>query len=101
MFGKFINIVLLLESLLGCVFLFDYFYFELVGKYFFVVQNFEKDIYEVLVYGFFYLKKYDYIIMVQKEEKELIECYNGFCVFCEEYYFMYEYIDFVWNREIR
>lgn len=39
--------------------------------------------------------------MVQKEEKEPIERYNGLCAFCEEYHFTHEYTDSVRNREIR
>ena len=71
--GKFTNIAPLLESLSGRVFLLDHFHPELAGKYSSVAQNFEKDTYEALVYGLPHLKKYDHIIMVQKEEKEPIE----------------------------
>ena len=85
--GKFTNIAPLLESLSGRVFLLDHFHPELAGKYSSVAQNFEKDTYEALVYGLPHLKKYDHIIMVQKEEKEPIERYNGLCAFCEEYHF--------------
>ena len=99
--GKFTNIAPLLESLSGRVFLLDHFHPELAGKYSSVAQNFEKDTYEALVYGLPHLKKYDHIIMVQKEEKEPIERYNGLCAFCEEYHFTHEYTDSVRNREIR
>ena len=68
--GKFTNIAPLLESLSGRVFLLDHFHPELAGKYSSVAQNFEKDTYEALVYGLPHLKKYEQIIMVQKEEKE-------------------------------
>ena len=71
--GKFTNIAPLLESLSGRVFLLDHFHPELAGKYSSVAQNFEKDTYEALVYGLPHLKKYEHIIMVQKEEKEPIE----------------------------
>lgn len=84
--GKFTNIAPLLESLSGRVFLLDHFHPELAGKYSSVAQNFEKDTYEALVYGLPHLKKYEHIIMVQKEEKEPIERYNGLCAFCEEYH---------------
>ena len=90
-----------MESLSGRVFLLDHFHPELAGKYSSVAQNFEKDTYEALVYGLPHLKKYDHIIMVQKEEKEPIERYNGLCAFCEEYHFTHEYTDSVRNREIR
>ena len=83
--GKFTNIAPLLESLSGRVFLLDHFHPELAGKYSSVAQNFEKDTYEALVHGLPHLKKYDHIIMVQKEEKEPIERYNGLCTFCEEH----------------
>ena len=99
--GKFTNIAPLLESLSGRVFLLDHFHPELAGKYSSVAQNFEKDTYEALVYGLPHLKKYEHIIMVQKEEKEPIERYNGLCAFCEEYHFTHEYTDSVRNREIR
>ena len=99
--GKFTNIAPLLESLSGRVFLLDHFHPELAGKYSSVAQNFEKDTYEALVHGLPHLKKYDHIIMVQKEEKEPIERYNGLCTFCEEHQFTHEYTDSVRDRMIK
>ena len=112
--GKFTNIAPLLESLSGRVFLLDHFHPELAGKYSSAAQNFEKaerlpeksgrydkDTYEALVHGLPHLKKYDHIIMVQKEEKEPIERYNGLCTFCEEHQFTHEYTDSVRDRMIK
>lgn len=54
-----------------------------------------------MVHGLPHLKKYDHIIMVQKEEKEPIERYNGLCTFCEEHQFTHEYTDSVRDRMIK
>lgn len=101
MSGKFAGIDPLLQSLSGDVFLLDHFHSELKGKYSSVFQNFEKDTYEALVYGLPHLKKYDRIIMVQKEEKEPIERYDGLCAFCRDYdAFTCDYISEVKGRTL-
>jgi len=85
MSGKFEGIGTLLDQLNGKVYLLDHFHPELKGKYSAVFQNFEKDTYEALVYGEDYIKKYDQIIMIQKDEKEPFERYDGLKKFGKEY----------------
>ena len=99
--GKFAGLDSLLKHLSGRVFLLDHFHPELKGKYSSVAQNFEKDTYEALIFGLSYLKKYSQIIMVQREEKEPIERYNGLCKFCTEYGFGHEYISSIQDRTIQ
>ncbi|MDR1436842.1 MAG: GntR family transcriptional regulator [Candidatus Symbiothrix sp.] len=101
MSGKFKGIDPLLKTLNGKVFLLDHFHPELKGKYSSVSQNFEKDTYEALVYGLPSIKKYRHIYMVQKEEKEPQERYNGLCSFCRDYHFSCEYIHTTQDREIK
>jgi DNA-binding transcriptional regulator YhcF (GntR family) len=100
MSGKFEGIGPLLEELSGKVYLLDHFHSELKGKFSSVSQNFEKDTYEALVSGVMYLKKYKHIYMVQRDEKEPEERYNGLCTFCKEYDFRHDYIDSTKNRTI-
>jgi DNA-binding transcriptional regulator YhcF (GntR family) len=100
MSGKFKGIDSILSALNGRVFLLDHFHPELKGKYSSVFQNFEKDTYEALVYGLSSIKKYRHIYMVQHEEKEPLERYNGLCSFCNDYHFTCEYIHTTLNREI-
>ncbi|MDR1172544.1 MAG: GntR family transcriptional regulator [Bacteroidales bacterium] len=101
MSGKFEGIAPLLDRLSGQVFLLDHFHPELKGKYSSVFQNFEKDTYQALVTGIKYLEKYRRIIMVQKEEKEPQERYDGLCAFCREYAFEHRYVGTVKNKEIK
>jgi len=100
MSGKFKGIGPLLETISGRVLLLDHYHPELKGKYSSVFQNFEKDTYEALVYGLESIKKYRRIIMVQKEEKEPQERYEGLCAFCRDYHFEHQYTDSVKNRDI-
>ena len=92
MSGKFEGIEHLLKKLSGDVYLLDHYHPELKGKYSSVFQNFEKDTYEALVSGVEYLRKYNHIYMVQKDEKEPSERYDGLCTFCREYNFEKDYI---------
>ena len=92
MSGKFEGIEPILKKLSGDVYLLDHYHPELKGKYSSVFQNFEKDTYEALVSGMEYLKKYNHIYMVQKDEKEPTERYDGLCTFCREYNFETDYI---------
>ncbi len=100
MSGKFAGIAPLLQSLRGEVLLLDHFHPELRGKYSSVSQNFEKDTYEALVYGLPKLRKYRHIVMVQREEKEPVERYDGVRAFCERNGFTHEYIGTTENRPI-
>jgi DNA-binding transcriptional regulator YhcF (GntR family) len=100
MSGKFEGIAPLLNSISGRVFLLDHFHPELKGKYSSVAQNFEQDTYEALVSGLKLIKKYQHIIMVQKEEKEPLERYNGLKSFCIYYGFSHEYLAAAKNRKI-
>jgi len=101
MSGKFEGVEPLLKKLSGKVYLLDHFHAELRGKYSSVSQDFEKNTYEALVYGLDYLKKYNHIYMVQKEEKEPVERYNGLVNFCKEYSFNHDYIETTKNRPIQ
>ena len=100
MSGKFQKIDPLLQKLSGRVFLLDHYDPELKGRYSSVFQNFEKDTYEALVFGLPHLAKYKRIFMVQKEEKEPQERYNGLQLFCREHQFGHDYLDTVTNRII-
>jgi DNA-binding transcriptional regulator YhcF (GntR family) len=101
MTGKFEGLKPLLKHIPGRVLLLDHFHPELKGKYSAVYQNFEKDTYEGLLSGLEYLKKYKRIIMVQKEEKEPVERYNGLCAFCKQHHFEHKYVGNVKDRTIR
>ncbi len=101
MTGKFGGIETLLSTISGNVYLLDHFHPELKGKYSSVAQNFEKDTYEALVHGYSHLKKYNHIIMVQKDTKEPIERYTGLHSFCKRYGFTCEYTGSTTNRKIR
>lgn len=84
MSGKFKGVEPLLKSLKGKVVLLDHFHPELKGKFSSVAQNFEKDTYEALNYGIEFITKYKRVIMVQSEEKEPIERYEGLQRFAVE-----------------
>lgn len=100
MSGKFTDIGPLLDSLSGRVFMLDHFDFELKGRYSAVFQDFEKNTYEALCSGLEMIKKYKRIWMVQKEEKEPEERYEGLKAFCREHQFEHEYITEIGNRTL-
>lgn len=100
MSGKFQGIDPLLQSITGKVFLLDHFHPELKNKYSSVSQNFEKDTYEALNFGLDHIRKYKQILMVQSEEKEPYERYNGLSRFAEEHGFAHAYLNTVKNRRI-
>ena len=100
MSGKFQGIDPLLQTLTGKVFLLDHFHPELKDKYSSVAQNFEKDTYEALSFGLKHIRKYNQILMVQSEEKEPYERYDGLCRFAEENGFGHAYLNTVKNRRI-
>ncbi|TLV02112.1 GntR family transcriptional regulator [Dyadobacter luticola] len=100
MSGKFQEIDDLLESLSGRVFLLDHFMPELKGRYSSVSQDFEKNTYDALVSGLDLLRKYKRIYMVQKEEKEPDERYDGLKAFCDKYGFEHNYISETAGRQI-
>nr|WP_068891125.1 GntR family transcriptional regulator [Pedobacter panaciterrae] len=100
MSGKFQGIEPLLEGLSGRVFLLDHFHPELKGKYSSVSQNFEKDTYEALVSGFDLIKKYQRILMVQQDEKEPLERYDGLKAFCNQHGFDHDYLAVTAGRRI-
>ncbi|MCF2505482.1 GntR family transcriptional regulator [Dyadobacter sp. CY107] len=101
MSGKFQGIGDLLGSISGRVFLLDHFHPELKGKYSAVYQDFEKNTYEALDSGLDLIRKYKRILMVQKEEKEPEERYDGLKAFCENHGFAHEYISETGGREIK
>lgn len=100
MSGKFEGVGPLLGSLSGNVYLLDHFHPELIGKYSGVFQNFEKDTYEALRSGLELIRKYQRIFMVQREEKEPLERYDGLRRFCEENGFSHNYISGTKERPI-
>jgi DNA-binding transcriptional regulator YhcF (GntR family) len=100
MSGKFEGVEPMLEKLNGRLFLLDHFHSELYGKYSAVFQNFEKNTYEALVFGQHNIKKYNKIIMVQKEEKEPYERYYGMKKFCTEFGYDFDYIHTIKNRSL-
>ena len=100
MSGKFQGIEPLLESLSGRVFLLDHFHADLKGKYSSVAQNFEADTYEALESAIELIRKYKHIYMIQKEEKEPLERYDGLKVFCSKYGFGHDYLSVTTKRTI-
>ncbi|HKG06210.1 MAG TPA: GntR family transcriptional regulator [Pedobacter sp.] len=100
MSGKFYGIEPLLQTLSGRVFLLDHFHPELNGKYSSVAQNFEKDTYEALVSAVDLIRKYKRIFMVQMEEKEPLERYDGLKSFCREHGLGHEYLSATGSRRI-
>jgi len=100
MSGKFKGLKPILAGLNGQVYLLDHFHPELYGKYAAVFQNFEKDTYEGLVSATDRIKKYSRIIMVQKDEKEPYERYNGLKKFSIEFGYACEYNTSITNRSI-
>ena len=99
--GKFQGIDPLLQTITGKVLLLDHFHPELKGKYSSVAQNFAKDTYEALNFGLKHIKKYKRIFMVQSEEKEPYERYDGLVRFAKEHGFEHKYLNSVKNRKIR
>lgn len=100
MSGKFKGIEPLLESLSGRVFLLDHFHTELKGKYSSVAQNFAEDTYQALHSATALIEKYKRILMVQKEEKEPLERYDGLKIFCAEHGFEHAYLSETVGRKI-
>ena len=85
--GKFRGLRPLLESIRGRVFLLDHYEDDLRGHFPAVGQDFERDSYEALVEGLPQIRKYDTIVLVQHNEIEPLERYDGICRFCKEYGF--------------
>jgi DNA-binding transcriptional regulator YhcF (GntR family) len=100
MSGKFQGIGPLLETLSGRVFLLDHFHPELKGQYSSVAQNFEKDTDEALESAIELIRRYKRIYMVQREEKEPLERYDGLQVFCGRHGFDHEYLAVTVGRKI-
>jgi DNA-binding LacI/PurR family transcriptional regulator len=89
--GKFEGIGPLLQSISGRVLLLDHFHPELKGKYSSVSQNFAEDTYQALNSAVDLIKNYERIIMIQREEKEPLERYDGLVCFCNEQGLAHEY----------
>lgn len=100
MSGKFQGIGPLLGTLSGRVFLLDHFHPELKGQYSSVAQNFKKDTDEALESAIGLIRKYKRIYMVQREEKEPLERYDGLQVFCGRHGFDHEYLAVTVGRKI-
>ncbi|MHA4896687.1 GntR family transcriptional regulator [Pedobacter sp. PWIIR3] len=100
MSGKFEGIGPILETISGRVLLLDHFHPELKGKYTSVSQNFAEDTYLALNSATELIKKYQRIIMVQKEEKEPLERYDGLITFCNQHQFKHEYVSIITERKI-
>ncbi|RZK68705.1 MAG: transcriptional regulator, partial [Pedobacter sp.] len=101
MSGKFAGIGELLASLSGRVFLLDHFHPELKGEYSSVAQNFAEDTYQALHSAIELIKKYKRILMVQKEDKEPLERYDGLKIFSAEHGFKHDYISVTLGRKIQ
>lgn len=101
MSGKFKGIESLLQSIKGKVILLDHFHPELKGKFSSVAQNFEKDTYEALNYGYQFITKYKRILMIQSEEKEPFERYKGLQKFANENFIEHKYLTSLHKRKIR
>ena len=85
--GKFRGLSPLLDSIRGRVFLMDHFQDDIRGRYPGVGQDFDRDTYDALVQGLPQIRKYDTLILVQREAKEPEERYDGIRRFCDEYGF--------------
>ena len=85
--GKFRGLAPLLDSIRGNVFLMDHFQDDIRGRYPGVGQDFDRDTYEALVLGLPQIRKYDTLVLVQREAKEPEERYDGIRRFCDEYGF--------------
>lgn len=99
--GKFAGLDKLLQTIPGQVLLLDHYHPELRGKYASVAQNFEKDTYEALNFGFPHIEKYHHIYMVQGQEKEPYERYTGLEKFCKKHHFEHKLLDTIGNDPIR
>jgi len=77
----------LLDSIRGRIFLMDHFQDDIRGRYPGVGQDFDSDTYDALVQGLPHIRKYDTLILVQREAKEPEERYDGIKRFCDEYGF--------------
>lgn len=100
MSGKFEGIDPLLKKISGRVLLLDHFHPELKGSYSSVSQNFAEDTYHALNSALKLIRTYQRIFMVQKEEKEPFERYDGLVNFCKEHGFNYEYLSVLKDRQI-
>jgi DNA-binding transcriptional regulator YhcF (GntR family) len=98
MSGKFEGLTPLLEKISGKVFLLDHFHSELKGKYSSVSQNFADDTFGALSSAADIIKKYERILMVQREAKEPEERYDGLVKFCKHHDMAHDYISA--SREI-
>ena len=78
----------------------DHFQQEIKGKYSPVSQKFAEDTYQALNSATPLIKKYKRIFMVQKEEKEPQERYDGLIAFCNEQDIEHRYVSAVLKRKI-
>lgn len=85
--GKFRGLSPLLDRLPGRVFLLDHFQDDIRGQYPGVGQDFEQDTYDALIQGLNAIRKYHTLVLVQHDDKEPEERYNGIKRFCEEFGF--------------
>lgn len=99
--GKFRGLAPLLDSIRGRIFLMDHFQDDIRGRYPGVGQDFDKDTYEALVQGLSQIRKYDTLILVQREVKEPEERYDGIKRFCDEYGFNCLLIPQIHEGELR
>jgi len=98
---KFENIMPLLKSISGKVYILDQMSDELKGQFPAIYQNFEKDIYNALISGLDRLKKYTKVIMVYPGGKEPEGQYKGFVMFCDHNMIPYELVEDIQNRKLQ
>ncbi|RPH32827.1 MAG: GntR family transcriptional regulator [Bacteroidales bacterium] len=97
---KFENILPLLQEINGKVFILDQISEELKGHFPAVYQNFENDVYNALVSGTEYLKKYKKVIMIYPGGKEPEGQFKGFLRFCKETKTEYELVQDIQYRKL-
>ena len=85
--GKFRGLSPVLDRLPGKVFLLDHYQDDIRGRYPSVGQDFERDTHDALLQGLAAIKKYDSLVLIQNEEKEPEERYDGIKRFCKEFGF--------------
>ena len=85
--GKFRGLAPLLDSIRGNVFLMDHFQDDIKGRYPAVGQDFEQDTYDALTQGLSQIRKYNTLVLIQREIKEPEERYDGIKKFCNDFGF--------------
>ncbi len=99
--GKFRGLSSTLSRIKGRIFLLDHYHADLRGLYPAIGQDFDRDTYDALVEGLPRVRKYDTLVLVQREAKEPEERYDGIKRFSDEYGFSSMLIPSVNDSPIR